>query len=332
MSEVIGNYEVEENDENGIAMMNAERPAVTIESPRRTMQRRGQKMVEVEEPAYVKFSTEFKSELGDLDVYSLKVLIYIGLSIGYETGTAFPGVRKIAKETKMNKGTVVKAIDELEAKGFLQVWRREGGSNTYKPALYFAIGDGVPRNRTVDELSDEDAELYGENDKLYGGGRVKDAQQDKQELTRVPLSIENQIYASTEPVTTITEKEQKLREYQDRANLIDFQSAGAGALAYAFMVARGILLSEDGVKKHRKAAAEMLKMKVTPEHVTAATKQLMSARDRNGNPITIVDLMSIKNTAIGLANPAPDIIGAVVQAVQNITEQPGQEWRSSLPL
>lgn len=305
MSEVIGNYEVEENDKNGIEMMNAERPAVTVEAPRRTMQRRGQKMVEVEEPAYVKFSTDFKSELADLDVYSLKVLIYIGLSIGYDTGTAFPGVRKIAKETKMNKGTVVKAIEELEEKGFLQVWRKEGGSNTYKPACYFAIGDGVPRSRTVDELSDESDELYGENAKLYGGSRVNRAQQDKQELTRVPLSIENQIYTSTNPVTTITEKEQRLLEMRDRAQLIDSLCVGAGALAYAFMVARDLVIPEGSAKKNGKAAREMLDAKVKPEHVTAATKQLMAARDRDGKQITVIDLMSVKNTAIGLANPAP---------------------------
>jgi hypothetical protein len=130
----------------------------------------------------VKFSTDFKTELADLDVYALKVFIYIGLSIGFDTGTAFPGVRKIAKETNMNKGTVVKAIEELEEKGFLKVWRKEGGSNTYKPMCYFAIGEGVPLNRTVDELSGDDAKLSGGNAKLSGASRVKSAQQDKQEV------------------------------------------------------------------------------------------------------------------------------------------------------
>jgi hypothetical protein len=192
--ETKGQYATEQEDSlnNARAMMGWDEPAaVTIEPPKRTMQRRGRKMVEVEEPAYVKFSTEFKAELAELDAYSLKVFIYIGLSIGYETGAAWPGVRKIAKETGMDKDTVSKAVDDLEQKGFLQVERRDGASNIYRPTCYFAIGEGVPCGRTVDELSDEtekpsdtDAELSDETRKLSDASRVKRAQQDKQESTR----------------------------------------------------------------------------------------------------------------------------------------------------
>jgi DNA replication protein DnaD len=165
-----------------------DQPSVVVEPPRRRIERRGKQMLEVEEAAFVKFSTEFKAELADLDVYALKVFIYIGLSINFETGTAYPGVRKIAKETNMNKDTVAKAIEELEGKGFLTVLRRDGASNIYKPECYFAIGETVPSGRTPHELSDENdklsedfPELSDENDKLSGASRVKDAQLDKQE-------------------------------------------------------------------------------------------------------------------------------------------------------
>lgn len=174
MSEQQGNYEA---------------ASVVIEPPRKRIERRGKRMQEVEIPAFVKFSTEFKSELADLDVYALKVFLYIGLSINFETETAFPGVRKIAADTKMDKDTVSKAVDELEEKGLLQVWRREGASNIYKPALYFAIGDSVPPRRTVPqlspaepELSRENGKLSPENTKLSPDSRVNRAQQEEQDL------------------------------------------------------------------------------------------------------------------------------------------------------
>jgi hypothetical protein len=162
-----------------------DQPAVVVEPPRRRIERRGKQMMEVEEAAYVKFSTEFKAELADLDVYALKVFIYIGLSINFETGTAFPGVRKIAKETKMNKDTVAKAIEELEEKGFLRVRRKDGSSNVYKPECYFAIGETVPSGRTVPKPSEIGAELSDENTELSDASRVKSAQPDKQDLNKI---------------------------------------------------------------------------------------------------------------------------------------------------
>jgi hypothetical protein len=182
-----GDYITKEEIEEGLDMIGKgyeDQPSVVVEPPRRRIERRGKQMLEVEEAAYVKFSTEFKAELADLDVYALKVFIYIGLSINFETSTAFPGVRKIAKETKMNKDTVAKAIEELEEKGFLQVTRRDGASNIYKPECYFAIGETVPSGRTPPELSGAGVKLSDENGQLSGASRVKDAQLDKQESTR----------------------------------------------------------------------------------------------------------------------------------------------------
>jgi hypothetical protein len=182
-----GDYITKEEIEEGLAMIGKgyeDQPSVVVEPPRRRIERRGKEMLEVEEAAFVKFSTEFKSELADLDVYALKVFIYIGLSINFESGTAYPGVRKIAKETGMNKDTVGKAIEELESKGFLQVRRKDGSSNIYKPECYFAIGETVPSGRTVPELSGAGVKLSDENGQLSGASRVKDAQLDKQESTR----------------------------------------------------------------------------------------------------------------------------------------------------
>jgi len=161
-----------EEIEEGLSLFSGD--SVTVEPPRKKVVRRGKRMVEIEEPAYVKFSTDFKSELAHLNEHSLKVFIYIGLSIGFDTQSAFPGVRKIAEETGMDKDTVTKAIEELEEKDYLEVFRRQGASNIYTPTRYFSIGETVPSGRTVgNELSLENAKLSLQNDKLSLDGRVE---------------------------------------------------------------------------------------------------------------------------------------------------------------
>jgi DnaD/phage-associated family protein len=238
-----GEYTTMQEIEEGLAMFGKgyeDQPSVVVEPPRRRLERRGKQMLEVEEAAYVKFSTDFKSELADLDVYALKVFIYIGLSINFETGTAYPGIRKIAKETKMNKDTVAKAVEELEGKGFLRVSRRDGSSNIYKPECYFAIGETVPSGRTVPKpsdagakLSDENSQLSDENSQLSDGSRVKRAQPDKQEIKperreeeRNPLFsfYENKIGALTPIMADAIEKAEKIYSPKWVADAIELAS------------------------------------------------------------------------------------------------------------
>lgn len=195
MSELTGKYEVEESMENALAMIGYDQPTVVIEPPRTyTGMKRG-KMVEIQEPAWVKFSTDFKGVLVDLDEYSLKVFIYIGLSVNFETGVAFPGVRKIAEDTGMSKNTVTKAISILEEKGFLTIWREDGTSNVYKPTRYISIGRTVPQDGTPEpELSQDDKELSHENPELSHDSRVNNAQleeQEKPELTQEEIEQAN---------------------------------------------------------------------------------------------------------------------------------------------
>jgi hypothetical protein len=93
------------------------------------------------------------------------------------------------------------------------------------------------------------------------------------------------------------------RKMRDAANLI---SMGFGItqieaynLAYAFQVARQIVIPENKIKGQRKAVREMLEMKVRPSHVEQAVKDL------TGKKMTVIDLYSVSKTAIDLANPAP---------------------------
>lgn len=106
-------------------------------------------------------------------------------------------------------------------------------------------------------------------------------------------------------VNPLSEEEFFKKQARDSANMIEQGCAGAGELAYAFMVTRKLIIPEGKAKGQRKAAREMLEMKVEAQHVVEATKQLMNSKDRTGKPLTVVDLFSISNTAINIANLAP---------------------------
>ena len=192
---VIGASEVEDSTNNALAMLGAgygEIPTVVIEPPRTITGRKNGRMVEIEEPAWVKFSTDFKRELVSLDEFSLKVFLYIGLSVNWKTGEAYPGVRLIADETGMDKGTVVKAVANLEELGFLTIQRREGNSNIYTPMRYISIGTVRPE-RTV--VSGDKVELSGETPEVYGaheGNLHNKKNKNKQEKDLLDAILENE--------------------------------------------------------------------------------------------------------------------------------------------
>lgn len=115
----------------------------------------------------------------------------------------------------------------------------------------------------------------------------------------MPLSIENQIFVGKE-VTEIPNS--NLAAIKDAANLV---AMGTGSfyervynLAYAFMVARNIILHNDEAKGNRKAARMMVQQGVQPHHIVDAVQDLAKKN------MTVVNLFSVQKTAVGLANPA----------------------------
>ena len=118
-------------------------PSVTIEPPRKTMERNeGTYFDEVKHPAWIKFSTAFKKEMKNIKPNALKVWIYIALSVDYN-GTAYPGVRTIADALGVSHQTVLTATGELETLGLLTVTRGMKKYNLYHLSDdYVTIGKG----------------------------------------------------------------------------------------------------------------------------------------------------------------------------------------------
>jgi hypothetical protein len=131
-------------------------PAIEIEAPRTVIQRRGGRLEEVEKAAFVKISTAFKSELATLDGNSLKVWLYIALSVNRTTGKAHPGVRTIAEGTSIAPNTVTAAVKRLEEFGLLSVDRETRKYNLYEPTNYVSANKADPKGEETVAIIDTD--------------------------------------------------------------------------------------------------------------------------------------------------------------------------------
>lgn len=114
-------------------------PAIEIEAARTVTERRGGKLIETERTAFVKIYTTFKDELKNMDGDDLKVWLYLALSVNRYTGDARPGLRKIAEDTDMAVNTVRAAIERLENKNLLDVTKKDGIHNCYRPSDYVSV-------------------------------------------------------------------------------------------------------------------------------------------------------------------------------------------------
>jgi len=204
-------YEVEENDELGLAMVGTgyNEPSIVIEPERTVIERRRGELKEVVIPAFVKISTSFKDELPDIDGKSLKVWLYIALSVNRNTGVAHPGLRTIAKGTGMGVNTVQTCLKELEGLNLMKVDRKSRKYNIYEPTEYVSANrsDPVSERDTVSKTVSENPETVSENPETVSENpeTVSDSQilnQRNQSNNQIKdadaaiqdLSIENQIY------------------------------------------------------------------------------------------------------------------------------------------
>ena len=81
------------------------------------------------------------------------VYIVIRKHLNQEKQTAFPGMATIAREARISKSQVLRAIKGLEEKGLLIVKRQTTKYNEKKTNVYrFNDFSGLWKARTVDEL------------------------------------------------------------------------------------------------------------------------------------------------------------------------------------
>jgi len=143
-------------------------PSLEIHPATEVISRRNGRMVEEKTPAFVKISTNFKAELPNIDEISLKVWLYIALSVNRFSGKAHPGLRTICEGTGLSINTVRAAIERLENKyALLTVDKGTAKYNIYEPLAFVSANrtptSGVSANDTVTEtvsLESETVSLF----------------------------------------------------------------------------------------------------------------------------------------------------------------------------
>jgi len=143
-------------------------PSVTIEPPVTVISRRNGRFVQEDKPAFVKISTDFKKEMAGIDEISLKVWLFIALSVNRNTGKAFPGLRTIATGTGFAVNTVRSAIERLESKyNLLTVERDTARYNIYEPLAFVSANhapiSGVSPHDTPIETVSVESETVSPN-------------------------------------------------------------------------------------------------------------------------------------------------------------------------
>jgi DnaD/phage-associated family protein len=148
-------YHVDEiADANEMIGKGYEHPSLEIHPATEVISRRNGRMVEEKTPAFVKISTNFKAELPNIDEISLKVWLYIALSVNRFSGKAYPGLRTICEGTGLSINTVRAAIDRLENKyALLTVDKGTARYNIYEPLAFVSANrtptSGVSADDTV---------------------------------------------------------------------------------------------------------------------------------------------------------------------------------------
>jgi hypothetical protein len=136
MTEQPGDYITKEEIEEGLELLHGI-PVVELQAPADQIIETEAGDLEVAQSlGWVKFSAAFRlNMLRKLKGAKLAVFICICLHIN-ERGQAFPGLETIAEETGYDRDTVMGIIPELEGiLGLLDVFRRKGAKNIYRPAF-----------------------------------------------------------------------------------------------------------------------------------------------------------------------------------------------------
>ena len=158
MSEDQGEYVTKEDVGEAMEMLGkgyleVNEPSFIIEPKSTVLIRVGKEVHATERDSFVKISTSFKDELEFIDGNSLKVWIFISLSINRNSGMAFPGLRTIAKKTKLSVNTVQKCISDLEEQGLMTIHKGKRKTNLYEPTAYVSANkkDAVSKTDTDEE-------------------------------------------------------------------------------------------------------------------------------------------------------------------------------------
>lgn len=241
-------------------------------------------------PNYTQTPNDFFDLINDMEETELRVtLVMIRHTFGFHRNGFKLGIKKLAAATGLSLNGARSGAERAQRRGtFMRVNQDAQGEAQWELIVGDATieGEGMqPLNPPMQPLHDSTPVKESIKEKINGADRAN--------LQDYPIDWQ---LSAGQPLQSMPD--QIRVQIIDAANLIDTGCAGAGALASAFMTARGIIIPNTKIKAQRKAAREMLEMGVKSQHVTKAVEQLLAGG------MTITDLYSVAKTAIAIANPA----------------------------
>jgi hypothetical protein len=254
------------------------------------------------------FRTEFR-DLNDAEGNTTKastakfVCIALADHANDEGEGAYPSIDTMAYKTNLSRTAVINALDALKYNGILiangESKRRTIDYTINKTCFSKDSQRGVLVNLLDSQSQPTLPSTVNPVDPNHTLTINKPSMGDKSPLQTNELPIEWQIGIGQENIVMPDNDKQ---ERIDAANLI---ATGTGSkskevyeLAFAFQDERKITFSSSDIKGQRKAAKILVEKKVKPDHIRQAVRKLQEIN------FTCVNLFSVQNVAIEIANPS----------------------------
>jgi biotin operon repressor len=111
-----------------------------------------------------------------LPITEKMVLLMLANRASHDDGSCYPSLKRVADECGLHRTTVIRAIQRLEEKGFLKVYRskksnEENNLNKYFLSLWGSVTESLGGSSA--ELLGSSAELLGSSAELLGGSSTE---------------------------------------------------------------------------------------------------------------------------------------------------------------
>lgn len=243
------------------------------------------------EPNYTQTPNNFFDMLPDMSDAELRVTcVMIRQTFGYHRDGFKMGVSKLADAAGLSRQGALDGASAAEERGS---FRRTNPSEQGEAEWELIV---APSTELIPPLQPVEATPQLSRGQVGVKESINKDSNNGAKSAAMPLDWK---IAHNEEITQLDIPNQTfdVAAARDAADLIEMQCPGGGPLALAFMVARKIIFPESKIKGQRKAARELLRQGVRPEHVQQAVYDLV---EKN---MTIVDLFSVTKTAVSIAHP-----------------------------
>jgi hypothetical protein len=331
MAEITGKYEVEENDANAFEMMKGEQPAAEIYPPKTIPALYEKGLGERKVWGWVKISATFINHIKKLRGAKLAIWQVISLSID-ENGSCSLPIQEIADLSGYSYSETHASIQELEDMGYLSAAKEKGKKSLYSPK-FAARGVNQPKDnpsrkaRGIDKVP---LQPTGGHPSSPAIENALPSIKELKELTTDQLSFLKKAgleWILLKGDVSLEEIEKAIEEAKRKETVKPFENALGFSNPLPWWSNKDWTEFAEWVIA-RQAESPTCFGEYNIWRNTPFTKGTISNNRIRGFVKEFYDSWDMFMMSKG----KPGVIGSVVQAVQNLIEQPEQDWRKALPL